>query len=134
MPFAQHKGYALAMVVEVLAAALTGGDTTRPANLKYQHAVWNNMLAMVFDPARLSDQQLFGAEVNAFVEWVQSARLRDGAEPILMPGDPERASRKARARAHAGGCRHAGRAGSRPRRRWRRRVAWRCRPLSSLAL
>jgi hydroxycarboxylate dehydrogenase B len=28
---------------------------------------------------------------------VQSAHLRDAAEPILMPGDPERASRKARA-------------------------------------
>jgi hydroxycarboxylate dehydrogenase B len=97
VPFAQHKGYALAMVVEVLAAALTGGETTRPGNLRYQHAVWNNMLAMVFDPARLSDQQLFGAEVNAFVDWVQSARLREGAEPILMPGDPERASRRARA-------------------------------------
>ena len=97
VPFAQHKGYALAMVVEVLAAALTGGETTRPAHLKYQHAVWNNMLAMVFDPARLNDQQLFGAEVNAFVDWVQSARLRSDAEPILMPGDPERASRKARA-------------------------------------
>ena len=97
VPFAQHKGFALAMVVEVLAAALTGGETTRPGNLKYQFAVWNNMLAMVFDPARLSDQQLFGAEVNAFVEWVQSARLRNDAEPILMPGDPERASRKARA-------------------------------------
>jgi len=97
VPFAQHKGYALAMVVEVLAAALTGGETTRPAHLTYQYGIWNNMLAMVFDPARLSDQQLFGAEVNAFVDWVQSARLRDNAEPILMPGDPERASRKARA-------------------------------------
>jgi uncharacterized oxidoreductase len=97
VPFAEHKGYALAMVVEVLAAALTGGETTRPGHLKYQHAVWNNMLAMVFDPARLSDQQLFGAEVDAFVEWVQSARLRDNTEPILMPGDPERASRRARA-------------------------------------
>lgn len=97
VPFAQHKGYALAMVVEVLAAALTGGETTRPGNLKYQHGVWNNMLAMVFDPARLGDQQLFGAEVHAFVDWVQSARLRDAAEPILMPGDPERASRRARA-------------------------------------
>lgn len=97
VPFAQHKGYALAMVVEVLAAALTGGETTRPGNLKYQHGVWNNMLALVFDPARLHDQQLFGAEVAAFVDWVQSARLRDPAEPILMPGDPERASRRARA-------------------------------------
>jgi uncharacterized oxidoreductase len=97
VPFAQHKGYALAMVVEVLAAALTGGETTRPENLKYQYGVWNNMLALVFDPARLHDQQLFGAEVTAFIDWVQSARLRDAAEPILMPGDPERASRRARA-------------------------------------
>jgi uncharacterized oxidoreductase len=97
VPFAQHKGYALAMVCEMLGAALTGGDTTRPAHLTAQHAVWNNMLAMVFDPARLSDQQMFGAEVNAFVEWVQSSRLRDDAEPILVPGDPERASRRARA-------------------------------------
>ncbi len=97
LPFAQHKGYALAMVVEVLAAALTGGETTRPGNLKYRHAVWNNMLALVFDPARLGDPPLFGAEVRDFVDWVQSARLRDAAEPILMPGDPERASRRARA-------------------------------------
>jgi hydroxycarboxylate dehydrogenase B len=97
VPFAQHKGYALAMVCEMLGAALTGGDTTRPAHLTAQHAVWNNMLALVFDPARMHDQQLFGAEVNAFVEWVRSSRLRDASEPILMPGDPERASRRARA-------------------------------------
>jgi uncharacterized oxidoreductase len=97
VPFAQHKGYALAMVCEMLGAALTGGDTTRPANLTAQHAVWNNMLALVFDPARLGDQQLFGAEVRAFVEWVQSSPLRDAGEPILMPGDPETASRRARA-------------------------------------
>jgi uncharacterized oxidoreductase len=97
VPFAQHKGYALAMVCEMLGAALTGGDTTRPAHLTAKYGIWNNMLALVFDPARLSDQQLFGAEVNAFVDWVQSAKLRDGAEPILVPGDPERASRRARA-------------------------------------
>jgi hydroxycarboxylate dehydrogenase B len=97
VPFAEHKGYALAMVCEMLGAALTGGDTTRPATLTAQHAVWNNMLALVFDPARLHDPQLFGAEVNAFVDWVQSSRLRDDREPILMPGDPERASRIARA-------------------------------------
>ena len=85
------------MVCEMLGAALTGGDTTRPAHLTAKYGIWNNMLALVFDPARLSDQQLFGAEVNAFVDWVQSARLRDDAEPILVPGDPERASRRARA-------------------------------------
>mgnify|MGYP006329695503 CR=1 FL=1 len=34
-----------------------------------------------------------GIDVNGMT----SARLRDAAEPILMPGDPERASRQARA-------------------------------------
>jgi uncharacterized oxidoreductase len=98
-PFAAHKGYALAMVVEVLAAALTGGETTRPANLHYRYAVWNNMLAIVFDPQRLGAADAFGAEVREFVEWVRSAPLQDGSDAIRMPGDPERESRQARAAA-----------------------------------
>ncbi len=97
LPFGGHKGYALAMVCELLGAALTGGDTTRPATTTMKHAVWNNMLALVFDPQRLNTAELFSAEINAFVEWVQSSALRPGADAIQMPGDPERASRLARA-------------------------------------
>jgi uncharacterized oxidoreductase len=97
LPFAGHKGYALAMVCEVLGAALSGGETTRPANLRMKHAVWNNMLALVFDPARLNSAELFSAEVRDYIEWVQSSPLREGYDAILMPGDPERASRRARA-------------------------------------
>lgn len=97
LPFGAHKGFALAMVCEMLGAALTGGATTRPDNLTMQHAVWNNMLALVFDPQRLSTAELFSAEVNAYIEWVRSAPLRDAALPILMPGDPERATRRLRA-------------------------------------
>ncbi len=99
LPFADHKGYALAMVCEVLGAALTGGDTTRPETATMQHGVWNNMLAIVFDPLRLNSSAAFGAEVQAFVEWVQSSALRPGAQEIMMPGDPERAARRARAEA-----------------------------------
>jgi uncharacterized oxidoreductase len=99
LPFAKHKGYALAMVVEVLAAALTGGETTRPANLGYRYGVWNNMLAIVFDPRRLGAADAFGHEVREFVEWVQSAPLQAGADRIRMPGDPERETRRERAAA-----------------------------------
>ena len=97
LPFAGHKGYALSMVCEVLGAALSGGETTRPANLRMKHAVWNNMLTLVFDPAKLNSAELFSAEVRDYIEWVQSSPLRDGHDAILMPGDPERASRRARA-------------------------------------
>jgi uncharacterized oxidoreductase len=96
LPFAAHKGYALAMVCELLGAALFGGETTRPANLGMTHAIWNNMLAIVFDPARLGNGGAFEAEARSFVEWVKSA-ARSGPQEILVPGDPERRSRQARA-------------------------------------
>src|SRR6266850_95997 len=97
--FAGHKGYALAMVCELLGAALTGGPTTRPANLTMKHAIWNNMLAIVFDPARLGSGASFEAEARGLNDWVRSAPLTGAIDSILMPGDPERRSRKERAQA-----------------------------------
>lgn len=98
--FAAHKGHALAMVVELLGAAMIGGKTTYPANYPDGFAIINNMLAIVFDPARLGDESAFSTEANEFVKWVQSARLDEVGEQlggILMPGDPERRMRKTRA-------------------------------------
>jgi uncharacterized oxidoreductase len=97
LTMAAHKGHGLAIVCELLGAALTGGDTSRPANLTMKHAVWNNMLAIVLDLSRLRSADAFSAEVSAFVEWVQSSPLRTGSDAVLMPGDPERLSRRARA-------------------------------------
>ena len=98
LPMGAHKGYALAMVCEVLGAALIGGDTGRDAHLTLRHAIVNNMLALVFDPARMAGAPMFGDEVAAFVDWVRSSPRRPGVDAILMPGDPERASRAARAK------------------------------------
>jgi uncharacterized oxidoreductase len=99
MPFANHKGYALAMVCELLGAALIGGETMQPANMAVRHAVWNNMLALVFDPERLGAGERFEQEARGFVDWVKSAPLSQvGRElgGVLMPGDPERISRAKR--------------------------------------
>ena len=95
---AAHKGYALAMVCELLGAALTGGPVTIPAN-QPKAGVWNNMLTIVFDAARFGTQSAFEHSTRDFVDWVKSARLADGHDEIMMPGDPERKSRKARATA-----------------------------------
>lgn len=96
-PFAGHKGYALAMVCELLGAALIGGHTPRPLHTTMKHAVWNNMLAIVFDPQRMGALDGFGEEFKAFAEWVQSAPVQEGSEGVLMPGDPERRTRRERA-------------------------------------
>ena len=79
-------------------AALTGGAVTIPKN-QPKAGVWNNMLTIVFDPARFGTQNAFETSTREFVEWVKSARLMEGHDEILMPGDPERQSRKARAEA-----------------------------------
>lgn len=97
--FAEHKGHALAMVCELLGAALIGGVTGRPEQLPKTQGVINNMLAIVFDPERLGTAGSFEHEASAFIEWVQSAKLDAVGEKlggILMPGDAERRSRAAR--------------------------------------
>jgi len=98
-PFAAHKGYALAMVCELLGAALTGGETTQPENMTMKYGIWNNMLAIVFDPQRLGTGERFEQEARAFVQWVESAPLSGDVDRIMMPGDPERRARAARAQA-----------------------------------
>lgn len=97
--FGEHKGYVLAMMCELLGAAVTGGHTIRPETLTHRHAVWNNMLAIVFDPARLADSTAFGHEVQAFVDWVRASRRQPGCDAILLPGEPEREARRRRAEA-----------------------------------
>jgi uncharacterized oxidoreductase len=95
--FGEHKGYVLAVMCELLGAAVTGGHTIRPETLTHEHAVWNNMLAIVFDPARLGGSTTFGHEVQAFVDWLRSSHLQPGTDAILLPGEPESAWRRARA-------------------------------------
>ena len=48
-------------------------------------------------PARLGSGASFEAEARGFIDWVRSAPLTGAIDSILMPGDPERRSRKERA-------------------------------------
>lgn len=95
---AGHKGYALAMVCDLLGSALFGGVTPQPSRLRVPGS-YNNMLAIVFDPARFGAGEHFEQEANAFIEYVQSAKRIDPDTPIEIPGDAERRYRLQRAQA-----------------------------------
>ena len=97
LTFAGHKGYALAVMCELLSAALLGGTTTRAETMTNNFAVWNNMLTVVFDPSKLGDLLQFDAEAARFEAWVQSAKLAPNSDKIRMPGDTENESRLRRA-------------------------------------
>ncbi len=55
-----HKGYALAVVAELLAGAMSGGPTIQPGNERRGGTV-NNMFTIIVDPARLAGARLVPA-------------------------------------------------------------------------
>jgi hydroxycarboxylate dehydrogenase B len=97
--FGGHKGYALAVMCEMLGGALSGGHTLRPETIPDSPAIWNHMLTIVLDPAKLGSLDRFEQEMTAFEEWNASAALAPGADKIRLPGEPERDYRTKRAKA-----------------------------------
>ena len=93
-PTGSHKGYALAMMVEILCAQLAGvpfgrhvtkmyGELDKPRNLGHF------MLAL--DVARFTDAMMFFSEIDSFLQEIH-------AEGALAPGDPERLNAERRRR------------------------------------
>ena len=95
---AGHKGYALAMVCDLLGSALFGGVTPQPSRLRIP-GLYTTMLAIVFDPTRFGAGEHFEQESKAFIDYVQSAKRADANAPIEVPGDAERRFRQQRAQA-----------------------------------
>ncbi|HEX5319923.1 MAG TPA: malate/lactate/ureidoglycolate dehydrogenase [Stellaceae bacterium] len=94
MTFAEHKGYALAFICEILAGAVTGSGTMRPE--RQAESVTNGMLLVVIDPARLAEPGWINAEIKAMTDYVTASPPRKAGEPVLIPGDPERQTRAKR--------------------------------------
>jgi len=97
LPFGEHKGYALAFVVELFAGALTGAGTISLGD-KAPKGIINNMFSVIVDPAAIGDARAYYDEVEAMVRWAK-ASPPTGPEPVMVPGDPERRSREQRLKA-----------------------------------
>ncbi|MGH7094613.1 MAG: malate/lactate/ureidoglycolate dehydrogenase, partial [Stellaceae bacterium] len=93
--FAEHKGYALAFICEILAGAVTGSGTMRPER-QDEESVTNGMLLVVIDPARLAEPGWINEEIKAMTDYVTASPPRHPGEPVLIPGDPERLMRDKR--------------------------------------
>jgi uncharacterized oxidoreductase len=97
LPFGGHKGYALAVVTELLAGALSGGPTIQPDNERKGGTI-NNMFAVLVDPARLAGVDWLRREIDGFIDYVKGSPPADATAPVLVPGDPERIARAERSR------------------------------------
>jgi uncharacterized oxidoreductase len=95
LPFGDHKGSGLALVCELLAAALTGGITIPPGRER-PSAIVNNMLSIIIDPAALGPAAAFRAEVERVKDWVKASPPAPGTKAVMVAGEPERMIRARR--------------------------------------
>ncbi len=95
-PMGEHKGYGLSVINELFGGVLTRGGTCRPANNHENDTILNGMLSIVIDPMRLIDRAFFNSETDATLAHVKASPPANPAEPVLVPGDPERMTRAER--------------------------------------
>jgi uncharacterized oxidoreductase len=87
LPFAQHKGWALSVMCELIGGALTGGHVQNGVDtIPFR----NNMLTLAFDPARLGTASALGEEIQRLAAWVRASPAGTNGEGVLLPGEPER--------------------------------------------
>jgi uncharacterized oxidoreductase len=95
LTFGRHKGSGMAVLCEVMAAAVGGGQR---ADEPVKGGILNSMLATVIDLSKLGDPVAIGEAVEATKTYIRSSRTAPGFDEILLPGEPERRSAEARRR------------------------------------
>jgi uncharacterized oxidoreductase len=95
LSFGKHKGSGLAVMCEIMAGALGGGQRTEQAG---KGGIVNSMLAVVIDPAKLGDPAAVAAGAASTAAHIRSSRVAPGFEQVLLPGEPERRSAERRGR------------------------------------
>jgi uncharacterized oxidoreductase len=87
-----HKGYGLSLAIEILGGILSGTGAASAEKGKFA----NGTLIVALDPARFLPAAEFHAQVRALFEWVRGATPAAGASEILVPGEPEARTERAR--------------------------------------
>jgi len=95
LPFGGHKGFALSLLSDILAGAISGAGCSRPDTRR----VGNSFLATVIDISQFRECASFDQDVDQLLEYVKSSKLASGFSEILIPGEPE-ARERARREAH----------------------------------
>jgi hydroxycarboxylate dehydrogenase B len=92
---AGHKGYGLALFVEVLAGALTGGGAGHPDNPSADRPI-NNLLSILIDPERLAGSSALAADLERLCAFVTASPPATAGGKVLLPGEIERRTRAER--------------------------------------
>lgn len=79
-----YKGFGLGLLLDVLVGGLSGGfcPPAEPPEIGT-----NNVLMVLWDPARFAGQSHFQTEANKLIAYVRATKLKPGVDGITLPGD-----------------------------------------------
>jgi LDH2 family malate/lactate/ureidoglycolate dehydrogenase len=83
LPFGGYKGYALAVMLEILTGPFLGVDVGLQGDLSRRGA-----LCLFFSPSLFGvDKKAFNARLDTFINNIKKARVAQGHEEIFLPGE-----------------------------------------------
>lgn len=88
-----YKGFGLALMIEILTGALSGGIVASPTIFP---KIGNCLFLLIADPAKFGGGDHFLHSVKSLDAFVRSSPTIDANGRIILPGEPERQLRKAR--------------------------------------
>lgn len=92
LPFGEHKGYALAVIAELLSGALAGADAYPGV------ATRSGIFMVAFDAAVFRPLAEFERALAGTLSRIKAVPPRPGFEEVLIPGEPEERKRVQRER------------------------------------
>ena len=95
-----HKGYGLAMAVNILSQVLSG-TTFQPLRVKREGADTPDNIGhffLVIDPKLFRDEGEFESDMDEIIDFLHGQTPADPSQPVLVPGDPEYAEKDKRLR------------------------------------
>jgi LDH2 family malate/lactate/ureidoglycolate dehydrogenase len=95
-----HKGYGLAVMVHILGGVLAGASFSPIRNRTQKPSDPHNIghFFMAIDPRAFRAPGDFESDLDQVIDTLHGARRADPAQPVLVAGDPEMATRAERLR------------------------------------
>jgi LDH2 family malate/lactate/ureidoglycolate dehydrogenase len=85
LPFGDHKGYALSLLIDILGGALTGGGCVTSK----EFVGGNGTLIIVINISSFTPLQEFKERIDALFEAIKGTPTAMGFKEVMMPGEPE---------------------------------------------
>jgi LDH2 family malate/lactate/ureidoglycolate dehydrogenase len=95
VPIGGHKGYGLALILEVLSGVLSGAGFGADHRMRRGSGTFDvGHLFIAIDPALFSPAEEFKERVDRLIEQIQASEPIEGVSKVLIPGEAEMRSRE----------------------------------------